>query len=278
MPLVSLHLFALEDARTLYSLVKHIRSSSANVLVISKPIRWIIMPEKINAGELLSPKWDLLLILLDNQNAQDLVRSILDAKQDFRSISHFTLKTGVPSRLTSDFTTMINPRLLHPTSAPVKLSGALDKPIMQSSAQALTLSPELQQFVKNNAQSSFGGNAVSMLNLLAFNPGKKESYLKYGKAFAETIGKSRGGDAKLVGNIVYDSASNSNDKWDEFALAHYPSLSHFADMIASQDYQAVNQEYRVPALKDTCILFTSEIQLEALAAEQGQSTRESAKL
>lgn len=50
--------------------------------------------------------------------------------------------------------------------------------------------------------------------------------------------------------------------WAQVALAHYPSLGHFADMIASEDYQAVNRRYRIPSLKDTCILCTSEVEIE----------------
>lgn len=50
----------------------------------------------------------------------------------------------------------------------------------------------------------------------------------------------------------------------QVALAHYPSLDHFADMLASEDYQDVNKKYRVPSLKDTCILCTSELGIEKL--------------
>ena len=49
---------------------------------------------------------------------------------------------------------------------------------------------------------------------------------------------------------------------NQIALAHYPSLKHFADMIASEDYQDVNKRFRVPSLKDTCILCTSELDIE----------------
>lgn len=48
------------------------------------------------------------------------------------------------------------------------------------------------------------------------------------------------------------------------ALAHYPSLEHFADMLAGEDYQAVNKRFRVGSLRDTCILCTSEIDVEVL--------------
>jgi hypothetical protein len=64
-----------------------------------------------------------------------------------------------------------------------------------------------------------GKGAMSMLNLLAFHPGKEahESYLRYGKAFGESIGKKRGGNAKIVGKVVKDYGTPDEDQsgWDE---------------------------------------------------------------
>jgi hypothetical protein len=96
-----------------------------------------------------------------------------------------------------------------------------------------------------------------MLNLLAFNPGRKEQYLKYGAEFAARVGSRHGGNAKIVGHVV--SGQGKDEGWDEIAIAHYPSLEHFAAMLGSKDYQDVNQTYRLGALKDTCILCTMEI-------------------
>lgn len=81
-----------------------------------------------------------------------------------------------------------------------------------------------------------------MLNLLAFKPGKEahQSYQKYGKGFAESAGSKRGGQAKIVGKVVDDCG------WDEIALAHYPSMEHFMDMLGSEDYQEINHKYRLP--------------------------------
>lgn len=98
----------------------------------------------------------------------------------------------------------------------------------------------------------------------------QEEYLKYGKSFAESIGKRRGGTAKIVGKVVADPNEKSRERqdvleWDEIALAHYPSIRHFADMIASEDYQEVNHKHRVGSLKDTCILMTSELDLPDVA-------------
>lgn len=100
-----------------------------------------------------------------------------------------------------------------------------------------------------------------MLNLLAFAPGQKENYLKYGAAFASSIGSKRGGDAKIVGSVVEVKGVDGGreEGWDEVAIAHYPSIEHFGDMLASRDYQEVNAKWRVPSLRDTFILCTDEV-------------------
>ncbi len=100
-----------------------------------------------------------------------------------------------------------------------------------------------------------------MLNLLAFKPGLKSEYLKYGAEFAKSVGSRRGGNAKIVGSVIRDGTADG-EGWDEVALAHYPSIWHFADMLASEDYQAVNKRHRVGSLRDTFILCTSELGLE----------------
>lgn len=158
-----------------------------------------------------------------------------------------------------------------------KLSGqGKEKGEVAESAQHLELSAELQEWIKTFSEEggAEGRGAVSMLNLLSFKPGMKDSYLKYGAAFAKSIGSSRGGNAKIVGTVteVNGTAKGKNDEggegdggddgealWDEVALAHYPSIRHFADMLAARDYQEVNKKYRVPSLRDTFILATSEI-------------------
>lgn len=105
-----------------------------------------------------------------------------------------------------------------------------------------------------------------MLNLLSFKPGKKDEYLKYGASFASDVGRKRGGEAKLVGNILGEGKEGG---WDEMALAHYPSAKHFADLLASEDYQEVNGRWRVGSLRDTCILFCSEVGLDGFEGGKG---------
>ena len=58
-----------------------------------------------------------------------------------------------------------------------------------------------------------------MLNFLTFREGTRGEYLKYGKAFAESIGARRGGEAKLVGKAVEEEGGDSNEEgWEEVCL------------------------------------------------------------
>ena len=122
-----------------------------------------------------------------------------------------------------------------------------------------------------------------MLNLLSFKPGMKGEYLKYGAEFARSVGSKRGGVAKIVGSVIHGDGKGGEEEgggfggngeggegWDEVALAHYPSIWHFADMLASEDYQDVNRRHRVGSLRDTFILCTSELGIEDLGSGIGK--------
>ncbi|KAG9230702.1 hypothetical protein BJ875DRAFT_471468 [Amylocarpus encephaloides] len=250
MPACAIHLLALSCS--IPQFLSALRQTELKPLTIAKVIRWIILPSSISTSELLAKniRWDILLTL---PNTSPLPFALAS------NISHqFTIHGGVPSRLLSSFAEK-NQALLHPTTPPPKLTGSLSNPLFSPSSQDLTLSPELHEWISGFGKQE-GSGAVSMLNLLAFKPGMHGEYLKYGKAFSESIGSSRGGEAKMVGTVIREP--RGDDGWDEVALAHYPSIYHFADMLASEDYQVVNQKHRVPSLRDTCIMCTSELALE----------------
>lgn len=256
MPLATIHLLTLSANTSIPTYLAALRSENITPLVISKPIRWIIKPEKLSTHELLDTTWDLLIIAL---NSTPFPAAYLEPG-DWVS-AHWSIMAGVPSSLVKDFPTR-NAKLLRPGQGDVPaLTGAMDQPRMAGSTQGLELNGELLEWSKTFALGQEG--AVSMLNLLKFHPTQAahESYMRYGKAFAESIGARRGGNAKIVGKVVQNQGTDGMDGagWDEIALAHYPSINHFTDMLASEDYQKVNHEHRLPALMDTCILCTSEL-------------------
>lgn len=276
MPLCTLHLLSLQTStpQPLTTFLKALRTTDLTPLVISRVIRWIILPHTLSVDPLLAQNihWDLLLVLPGTSPLPSDLKKL---------VAHeWTVTAGIPGRLLQDFHAK-NDRMLHPKEGDVQqLTGALEKPkVNEESSQDLELSPELQNFIRGFSQSH-GRGAVSMLNLLSFKPAMKPSYLKYGAAFAKDVGSKRGGNAKLVGTVVNVNgkdkvdgekvaSGNGEGLWDEIALAHYPSILHFADMLASADYQKANKEFRVPALRDTFILCTSEIAAEEVMGSKG---------
>ncbi|KAL8917186.1 MAG: hypothetical protein Q9208_008088 [Pyrenodesmia sp. 3 TL-2023] len=249
MPVCTVTLLALKgDIADFLDVLKH---SPIKPLVTARVIRWIVKPTTLCKESLLDqqPPWDLLIIHEGTQStwSENLAAMIQNT---------CSVQTGIPTNITSSFAS-INARLLHRNRSEMPaLTGALPNPRKASSAQSLELDDELHQWILSGAGPK---GAVSMLNLLAFKPGKQSQYLKYGQAFAESVGSKRGGLAKLVGKIIPGTCT---DVWDEMALAHYPDLEHFAEMLASKDYQAANHEWRLPSLEDTCILCTSELDLQ----------------
>ncbi|KAJ4379444.1 hypothetical protein N0V86_005489 [Didymella sp. IMI 355093] len=275
MPLCTLHLLALHSTtpNPISTFLSTLKSSNANPLVVSRVIRWIILPSKLSTEHLLARNiaWDLLLILPSADALPTDLAKLVD--------HHWSVTAGVPSRLVTNFAAT-NEALLHPDPSSVPaLSSQAEKKQTTRSSQNLELSSELNTWIDAFVQSrgKQGTGAVSMFNLLAFNTGLKSEYLKYGAAFAKSIGSRHGGNAKIVGNVTavnqqrVTGSEKGGDSWDEIALAHYPSIAHFRDMLASEDYQEVNHRHRVGSLRDTCILMTSEIAVEeVLAAGQAK--------
>ena len=261
MPICTLHLLSLAPSTDIPRFLDAVHTSGLKPLTIARVVRWIILPSHTSTDALLAQNihWDVLLSL---PSASGLPSSLQP------HIAHqWSVQAGVPSRLLSDFESK-NQRLLHPQKGDVPaLTGSLERARVASSAQSLELNPALRQWIDEFGAAE-GKGAVSMLNLLAFKPGKKDEYLKYGKEFARVVGSKRGGLAKIVGTVVPaangdgESVGSGGAGWDEVALAHYPSITHFADMLASDDYQEVNHKYRVGSLRDTFILCTTEIGMD----------------
>jgi len=237
---------------TLRDFVKKIKTSEEQPLVLSRVVRWMITPTQLSVDPLLKLQWDVLVIY---KGTTGMPLSVKTLTKDI-----FTIQAGIPSSIVNNFAAT-NKRLLQPTHVP-DLTGALDRPRVADSAQKLEYTNDIRSWIEKFDPNNNKG-AVSMLNLLAFKPDMHDEYLKYGKAFAQSIGSRRGGVAKLVGKVVGGDKglTPAEGGWDEIALAHYPSIRHFADMAASEDYQAVNHKHRIRSLRDTCILCTSEVDL-----------------
>jgi len=255
MPLLNFHLLNLKDNLQPHTFLSNLHEvdPSTKVIVASKPRHFVVKATTQDASILNKP-WDLML-LLQGPNA-----SLPSSLQKHVS-SSYSLPVGIPSKLLSAYPEK-NARLIKEAPS-AGLTGSLENPKMPDSSQKLELSPELLKFMEELMEEHDG--PVTMLNLLKFKAGGKESYYQYGQVscfllslrqdtvwlikiqtqhFIKVAGK-RGGDAKIVGNVI-----SKDSDWNEISIVHYPSIKHFCDMLAGEDYQAINDEFRLPVSVD----------------------------
>ncbi|OOF94858.1 hypothetical protein ASPCADRAFT_171201 [Aspergillus carbonarius ITEM 5010] len=268
MPVASLYLLALTTDTS--SFLNSLRSART-VIVSSRPRHAVIRPTILDKDILTKTPWDLLVLIQPPPDSPPIPPTL---QSKIKTQYHLTV--GIPSKLLSTYAS--RDESLKRTAPSIPLTGSLDQARSKPSSQNLELSPELISFMDELTPQHPG--PVTMLNLLHFNqPGGKKSYYQYGQAFIPVAGR-RGGDAKLVGNVVKpksaidavvdsrgDWARREEDWWNEISIVHYPSIRHFCDMLAGEDYQGINEKYRLSALKDTFLLCTTEFDVESSSAK-----------
>ncbi|KAI0887483.1 uncharacterized protein GGS22DRAFT_157256 [Annulohypoxylon maeteangense] len=262
MVLCNLHLISLRNDVSPALFLGKLRWNGIKPIVQARPIRWMVLPTQLSVGHLIGRniRWDLFLILEETDPIPH------EAQLDIDGI--WSVSCGVSSKALSGYAAA-NSKLLFPP--PGSVSPPEPQEIEPSnSSQNLETSLELCEWI-GALPAEIRDRPVSMLNLLAVNPGKKDDYKKYRDAFVTNAGTRHGANIKLVGRIAGGAAAD--DGWDEIAFVHYPSVSHFAAMAASRDYQEINHEHRLPSLKDTFILCVMEVDDQANIVDPRQ-TRE----
>lgn len=217
-------------------------SSSTSPLVTARVVQWLITPQI--ADYLLANNWDFMVVLKPDDALGESITALCD--------HIFTVRINQPEDFLDSFQAK-NHEYLHPAS--VGPTYNLDKPLFATATQRVELTPALLAFSESPLCPA---GPVSMLNLISFRPfpAARKSYAKYIEAFKAGMGSKRGGIVKLLGETVEEG------DWDELVIAQYSSLKHFVDMTCDPGYQKANQELRLPALRDTCILMTTELDLD----------------
>lgn len=228
--------------------------SSIKPFFVAKVAGWAFRPLSISVDPLLTqePSWDLLLVLVDAQGV--------------------LLPQGLRSMVRAEWT--VAAELLTPDSifqdllqvAPQEvtpLTGAWNEPITTrrevEHPLTLSLTAEMQEWTRTFAQQE-GQGVVSMHNLLAYKDGRKEAYGEYIKGFVKSAGARRGGAGLIFGKVLSCSSTAEGVKeWEDVVIAQYPSIYHFGEMLASEDYQEIDRDHRAGNLKDTLILCTTEL-------------------
>lgn len=83
-----------------------------------------------------------------------------------------------------------------------------------------------------------GPDAVYMLNLLKFKPGRENDYFeKYGTAVTPLITKHGG---KVIFGLRGEQLLVGKESYDRVFLVMYPSVTEFTKMIVSEEYQKIS--------------------------------------
>lgn len=247
MPVCNLYLIQLAKSIDAQIFLRELKQTpNLQVIVASGPRHVVIHPNILDNETLTKASWDLLVLLQSNDPAP--------LSQFKHQITRtYKLPAGIPSKLLSDYDSRSS--ALKSKASSIPLTGSLDKILAsgsKSTSQNLEVSPSLLEFMTQLEKTHKG--PVTMLNLLHFHhPDGKKSYYQYGQAFIPVAGK-RGGSAKLVGNVIpapdgedysRGERKKTEEWWNEISIVHYPSIRHFCDMLAGEDYQAINEKYRL---------------------------------
>lgn len=224
-------------------------------LTVAKVAAWVHPPETVSVGSLVAGKsWDVLLVLRGGGDVPKSLKATVKAS--------WSITAKVSSGMIENYREM-NKTMLHPKPEDIpelrpRVAGGNTVPTQdRTEPLAFRVSPELEAWFHSFSATN-GAGPVSMFNLLSY--ADKDKYMEYLKAFGESLTPQYGGTLKIYGEVVTSSVEGK--VWDDVAIVQYPSITHFADMLASEEYAAIDRKHKVGALKDTGILCTMELDLE----------------
>ncbi|KAF2462042.1 hypothetical protein BDY21DRAFT_418031 [Lineolata rhizophorae] len=219
--------------------------SALKPLVIGTATEWMLKPHTLSV-ELVSRPWDIFLLVESSSEG-------LPAEVKSAIASQWKTSANISSSMTESLM-KDNHSLLNPSPDHIPpLTGSLQKPRVIDPDLEVNFTPEIEEWTKSFSATDEGKRPVSMLNLLAYNEGKRDTFLGYIEVFNEAVGAKRGAMGKLFGSVPEDQRESSGG-WEDIALVHYPSIWHFADLIASEEYRECDRKYKQGAVKDCGIL------------------------
>ena len=251
-------------------------------MFVGKVVDWVFRPIRPSVLTR-NPRWDVLLITGGGSS-----RAGGGEEEEEEDLPHqLRSMIGAEWKITVDLSsgeTTFKKLLDIAPQEITPLDGAWEKALSTTTTTTtsehhpleLTLTQEMQDWMRAFAEREGCEGPVSIFNLLAYNPGLREAWPEYLQEFVRGSGSRRGGSGRLAGDIVGYSSLTSTPQpnkeevraegeregereCDSMVIAQYPSVSHFAEMLVSDDYRAIDRKYRVEGLKDTRLLCVVEV-------------------
>ena len=157
------------------------------VIIASRPRHVVIHPTIIDATPLTTQQWDLLVLLQQTQTTENPTQPIPEHLRAAIRMEYKIL-VGIPSKLLALYPERDATLKREASPSRVPLTGSLEKVRrghIENSSQNLEVSPQLLAFMDELSKEH--DKPVTMLNLLNFHPGGKQSYYQYGQVFSIRI-------------------------------------------------------------------------------------------
>lgn len=248
MALVRYYLLSLKRSVSVANIRERLKKEEISPLAIARPVQWVHLPMK--ADYMLAVDWDMALVLDSNIRLPQNVAEATDAIH----MVDVHVASPVPSNESIVF------------GQEVSATSSDNRTLRALCTQFHQITPSLLALVDHPLCPK---GPISMLNFVSYHPGPTaaESYKKYLGGVQAGPGKKYGVHVKYSGSATPSDGSKVAGDWDLVFMAVYPSFRHFVDMGSDPDYQVLNQKYRMPALRDLCILMTTEVDLEWTISE-----------
>ncbi|KAH8693808.1 hypothetical protein BGW36DRAFT_429840 [Talaromyces proteolyticus] len=211
--------------------------SDVKPLTTAKVARWIIPPTVLSVDALTQTEWDLVL-------CSPLPVSIPDECRPFIQRS-WSATFAAPAELVSSYTsifTSLASNIPARTKHMDQVTGSDEGTSL--STESMHVPIELRNWMTTFSDTN-NHPPVIMLNLMAFKDVQK--YGGYREALSRGVGKRHGLKPLLFGQVTKCSSITleGGPEWDLVGLIYYPSVLHFADMLADEEYQEIRRKYRL---------------------------------
>lgn len=215
-------------------------------LIAARAVHWIFPPTNLGVDKLLTSKWDMVVCFVAPFSMPASLAPLIQ--------SSWTFSFMAPSSFVTSLETTQAELATNVPARSRELDRLTDLDANEDSSghsfvDSAEMTGKLKRWMETFSERE-NHPPVIMLNLLAFKD--MEKYRKYQAAFMAGVGQRHGATPLLFGEVT--AHSEQAKEWNDTAFVYYPSVLHFADMLASPDYQEMSHKYRQGSLIDNPLL------------------------
>lgn len=255
------HLIALKPNCRAEDLVKHL--SKDDILCGGIPHGWVHLPRSLDKNALTARQWSLFL-LTRTETLPEAARELCEEQVAIEiSIPREQYNLIVANRNSRPAPSPNTARLPDPWHAgripDSSVVPDVDRPLYPGE---LRLYKSMTTFLATTLPKSVRDAPVSLFNLFNYRNGDNSVHNHYMDGFKREFGDSAGATVQFMGQVKAGKLGDGigGAQWDDANLVQYDTIWHYAYMLSTDLYAALNKE-KIEGLEDTCILVVNEVEL-----------------